>query len=161
MVFCRALARLWDAHKSSESVSQADASTNMPRDRACGRRGHAHAVGACRRRCMSLGGQFAARACDQGCDAAGTGKLAIVVGPDHGAVAAEALKARQRRKSSSNGAAWHCPCGSFGAQGDRERRRRHSGDFHRHTLGARRNSFKAAWCTRGRSCRGSSRIQTG
>ena len=67
-----------------------------------------------------LGGQSLLAHVIKAASAAGTGDLAVVVGPDHGAVATEALKLapkaqifeqRERRGTAA--------CGSFRCQGDR------------------------------------------
>ena len=101
--FADALARLWDAHKSSNSVSQADASTNMPCHRARGRRGHAHAVGAAEG-VACAGRTIAAGACADGCKCcrdrqSGRRRWS---GPWRGGDRSVA-SSRQRRRFSSNG----------------------------------------------------------
>ena len=119
-----------------------DAATNMPCDRAGGRRGHPHALGAAEGAARHRR-PHAARACADRGDRSGrrarspswSDPITTRSPREARALAPQAQIFEQTR------AARHRACGAGGAPGDRAQARRYSGDVRRHAAGARRKRW--------------------
>ena len=115
------------------TLEVADDKQNLPCDRARGRRGHAHALGAAEGAARVAGRSLLAHVLAAVREAGGT-TTAVVVGPGR--------RARSRRKRGASlpdardlragRAARHRACGAGRARRDRARRRRRARDLRRH-----------------------------
>ncbi len=126
-----------------------DEGSELPCDRACGRRGHPHALGAAQ-------GAARDRRALAACPCAGRRRrgrrrraTAVVIGPGQDAVAAEARRVLpERRMLRAARAARHGACGAGGESRDRAAARRHSHRLRRHAAdpaGDAQAVARAAW----------------